>query len=145
MLENTAYTLSATMFELLAHSRDLQKVKNELATVILDKNRVSSYSEVENLSYFNACIQEILRLHSDVLSRMPRVSFEVNIVYNDKRHGTTYVISPGTFTSMSTYITHINSDVFENLYEYRSQRWIDNLKLSRFFIAFSRESRNCVE
>jgi len=122
MLENTAYTLSATMFELLAHPRDLQKVKNELVTVIFDKNRVSSYSEVENLSYFNVCIQEILRLHSDVLSRMPRVSLEVNIVYNDKRRGTTYVISSDTFTSMSTYITHINSDVFENFYEYRSQR-----------------------
>lgn len=122
MLENTAYTLSATMFELLAHPRDLQKVKNELATVIFDKNRVSSYSEVESLSYFNVCIQEILRLHSDVLSRMPRVSLEVNIVYNDKRRGTTYVISSDTFTSMSTHITHINSDVFENSYEYRSQR-----------------------
>ncbi len=122
MLENTAYTLSATMFELLAHSRDLQKVKNELATVILDKNRVLSYSEVENLLYFNACIQEILRLHSDVLSCMPRVSLEVNIVYNDKRRDTTYVISSDTFTSMSMYIIHINSDVFENLYEYHSQR-----------------------
>lgn len=122
MLENTAYTLSVTMFKLLAHSRDLQKVKNELVTVILDKNRVSSYSEVENLPYFNACIQEILRLHSDVLSRMPRVSLEVNIVYNDKHRDMTYVISPDTFTSMSMYIIHINSDVFENFYEYRSQR-----------------------
>ena len=64
MLENTAYTLSATMFELLAHSQDLQKVKDELATAIPDKDRNPSYSEVENLSYFNACIQEVLRLHS---------------------------------------------------------------------------------
>ncbi len=145
MLENTAYTLNATMFKLLAHSGDLQKVKNELATVIFNKNRVSSYSEVENLLYFNVCIQEILRLHSDVLFRMSCVFFEVNIVYNDKRCDTTYVISSDTFTSMSTYITHINSDVFENFYEYRSQRWINNLKLSRFFIAFSRELRNCIE
>ena len=144
MLENTAYTLSATMFELLAHPRDLQKVKNELATVIPDKNRVSSYSEVENLPYFNACIQEVLRLHPGVLSRMPRVSPEVDIVYNDKRRGTTYVIPPGTSTSMSTYITHTNPDVFEDPYEYRPQRWIDNPKLSRSFIAFSRGSRNCV-
>jgi len=144
ILENTAYTLSATMFELLAHPRDLQKVKNELATAIPDKDRVPSYSEVENLPYFNACIQEVLRLHPGVLSRMPRVSPEVDIVYNDKRRGTTYVIPPGTSTSMSTYITHTNPDVFEDPYEYRPQRWIDNPKLSRSFIAFSRGSRNCV-
>ena len=144
MLENTAYTLSATIFELLAHPQDLQKVKDELATAIPDKNRVPSYSEVENLPHFNACIQEILRLHPGVLSRMPRVSPEVDIVYNDTRSGTTYVIPPGTSTSMSTYITHTNPDVFEDPYEYRPQRWIDNPKLSRSFIAFSRGSRNCV-
>ncbi len=145
MLENTAYTLNATMFKLLTHSRDLQKVKNELATVIFNKNRVSSYLEVENLLYFNVCIQEILRLHSDVLFRMSCVFFEVNIVYNNKHRDTTYVISSDTFTSMSTYITHINSDVFDNFYEYHSQRWINNLKLSQFFITFSRELRNCIE
>lgn len=132
------------MFELLAHPQELQKVKDELAAALPDKNRVPSYSEVENLPYFTASIQEILRLHPGVLSRMPRISPEVDIVYHDKRRDRTYVIPPGTSTSMSTLITHTNPDVFEDPYEFRPQRWIDNPKLSRSFIAFSRGSRVCV-
>ena len=144
ILVGVAYTLSSTVFELLAHPSELQKVKDELAVAVPDKNRVPSYSEVENLPYFNACIQETLRLHPGVLSRMPRISPEVGIVYRDQRRGKTYKIPAGTTTSMSTYITHTNPDVFEDPYSYTPQRWIDNPKLSRSFIAFSRGSRNCV-
>ena len=142
--ENIAYTLSATMFELLAHPQELRKVKDELAAAIPDKTRVPSYSEVENLPYFNASIQEILRLHPGVLSRMPRISPEVDVKYYDKRRNRIYRIPPGTSTSMSTLITHMNPEVFEEPYEFRPQRWIDNPKLSRSFIAFSRGSRGCV-
>ena len=144
MFEDLAYTLTATLFELLAHPEDFQKVKDELAAAIPDKNRVPSYSEVETLHYFNAAIQESLRLHPGVTSRMPRVSPEVDIVYHDKGRSRTYVIPPGTPTSMSTFITHTDPDVFEDPYEFRPQRWIDNPKLGRTFIAFSRGSRNCV-
>lgn len=144
MFENIAYTLSATLFELLAHPEELQKVKAELAAALPDKNRVPSYSEVEALPYLNAIIQESLRLHPGVMSRMARISPEVDIVYHDKRRGKIYVLPPGTWTSMSTFITQTDSEVFEDPYEFRPQRWIDNPKLSRSFIAFSRGSRNCV-
>ena len=139
-----AYTLSATLFELLAHPEELQKVKKELAAAIPDKDRAPSYSEVESLPYFSAIIQESLRLHPGVMSRMARISPEVDIVYHDKRRGRTYVIPAGTWTSMSTFVTHTDPNVFEDPYEFRPQRWIDNPKLSRSFIAFARGSRNCV-
>ena len=144
MFANIAYTLSATLFELLAHPEELRKVKAELATAVPNKNRVPSYSEVETLPYFNAVIQESLRLHPGVMSRMARISPDVEIVYHDKRHGKTYRIPPGTWTSMSTFITHTDPHVFENPYEFRPQRWIDDPKLGHSFIAFSRGSRNCV-
>ncbi len=145
MLKNTAYMLSATMFELFAHSQDFQKVKNEFIIIILDKNRVSSYLKVKNLFYFNIYIQEILYLHLNILSCMSYIFFEVNIMYHNKRCNTTYMISSDTFTSMSMYIIHINFDIFKNFYKYYSHRWINNLKLSQFFIAFSQELRNCIK
>ncbi|KAL8841191.1 MAG: hypothetical protein Q9170_001045 [Blastenia crenularia] len=140
----TAYTLSATLFELLAHPEDLQRVKTELAAAIPDKNKVPSYSDVENLPYFNAAIQEGLRLHPGVMSRMPRISPEVEIQYHDKRRDRSYALPPGTLTSMSTFITHTDPGVFADPYDFQPQRWIDDPKLSRSFIAFSRGSRNCV-
>lgn len=134
----------ATLFELLAHPEELQKVKNELATALPNKNKIPSFSDVNNLPYFNAVMQETLRLHPGVISRMVRISPEIPIVYQDKQRGSIYTVPPGMWTSMSTYITHTNEEVFEDPLEFRPQRWIDNPKLSRAFVAFSRGTRNCV-
>ena len=142
----SAYTLSATLFEVLSHPSDLARVKSELAPAIPNKDTVPSYAAIETLPYFNACIKEALRLHPGVMSRMPRISPETDIVYHDKRRGggKTFVIPRGTTASMSTYITHTDPDLFEEPYAFKPQRWIDNPLLSRAFIAFSRGSRNCV-
>lgn len=78
------------------------------------------------------------------MSRMARYSPETDVVYSDTRRDKKYVIPRGTTTSMSTFITHTDPDVFEDPYEFHPQRWIDDLKLNRSFIAFSRGSRNCV-
>ena len=139
-----AYTLSATLFELLSHPDEYRKAKDEIRNECSCKNGVPSYSDVENLHYFNAAIQESLRLHPGVMSRMARISPETDIVYEDKRRLKTYILPAGTWTSMSTYVTHTDPDVFAAPLEYRPQRWIDNPKLSRSFIAFARGSRNCV-
>ncbi|KAF5026931.1 hypothetical protein F66182_961 [Fusarium sp. NRRL 66182] len=140
----TAYTLSAVLFELLAHPDEYERAKEEIATVVSGKDKMPSYSELENLPYFNAIIQEGLRLHPGVMSRMPRISPETAIVYNDTQSSKQYVLPPGTLTSMSCFITHTNPEAFESPLEFRPQRWIDNPKLNRSFIGFSRGSRNCV-
>lgn len=140
----TAYTLTATLFELLANPDELRKVKEELAAAIPDKTKVPSYADTENLPYFNAAIQESLRLHPGVMSRMGRISPETEIVYHDRKSARTYVLPPGTWYSMSAHITHADPDFWGDAAEYRPQRWLDNPKLSRFFVAFARGSRNCV-
>jgi cytochrome P450 len=78
------------------------------------------------------------------MARQVRISPEVPIVYADKKTGREYVIPPGTVTSMSPLDTHMNEDAFENAYEFKPQRWIENPKLARYFHGFARGSRNCV-
>lgn len=51
-----AYTLSATLFELLSHPDEYDKVKAEIASALPDQSRIPSYSDVENLPYFSAVI-----------------------------------------------------------------------------------------
>ncbi|KAL8636560.1 MAG: hypothetical protein Q9226_009243 [Calogaya cf. arnoldii] len=108
----SAYTLTATLLELLSHPKDLAKVEGELAAAMPNKNQMPSYSAIEALRHFNAAIQESLRLHPGVMSRIPRISPEASIVYKDKGRGRTFVLPPGTVTSMSTFITHTNPDIF---------------------------------
>ena len=139
-----AYTLSSTLFELLAHPQDFQKVKQEISKAVPDQNIIPSYADIENLPYFNAVIQESLRLHPGVMSRMARTSPEQEIVYHDKEYNATYTLPAGTWYSMSTHVTQSDNRYWENPLGFHPQRWIDNPKSGRAFIAFSRGSRNCV-
>ncbi|KAI1424146.1 cytochrome P450 [Xylaria sp. FL1777] len=139
----TGYTLSALLFELLSHPDVYKRAKDEIDSSTFGKDWAVSYFDLQNLPYLNAVVNEGLRLHPGVLSRMPRISPERDIVYHDKKRGTTYVIPPGTPTSMTTLIIHTNPEIFEEPLEFRPQRWIDNPRLSRALIAFSRGSRNC--
>lgn len=140
----TAYTLSAAIYQLLAHPDELAKVKAELAGVATDDGGVPSYSQVEHLPYFQAAIQETLRLHPGVVARLPRVSPTEPIVYEDKVRGRSYVVPAGTTYSMTAQIAHTNEAVFADADKFIPQRWIDNPRLDRAFIGFARGTRNCI-
>ncbi|KAI1114231.1 cytochrome P450 [Nemania sp. NC0429] len=141
----TGYTLAGILFELLSHPDHYKKARNEVLSALSDdEEMVPAYAKVRNLPFLNAIIQEVLRLHPGVLSRMARISPEKDIIFDDKRRGRTFIIPAGTPMSMTTLITHTNPAVFESPYEFRPQRWIDNPKLNLALIAFSRGARNCV-
>lgn len=140
----TAYTLSAAIYELLANPDVLVKAKAELANAIPLAGQVPSFSQLETLPYFSAVVQEILRIHPGIVSRLPRVSPEAPIVYQDKQSGKEYIIPPGTPTAMTIQIAHMNPDAFEDPYEFRPQRWIDNPRIGKAFIGFARGTRNCI-
>lgn len=139
-----AWGLNAVVYELLAHPDELRKLKAELSGIDLGANGIPALSQVEGLPYLGAVIQEALRVHPGVLTRQMRVSPEVPVVYVDGAAEKTYVIPPGTVTSMSPLVTHRDPAAFEDPYEFRPQRWIDNPKLARYFHGFARGSRNCV-
>jgi cytochrome P450 len=134
----------SAVYELLAHPAVLAKVKAELAEAIPDATTIPSFSQIDNLPYFSAAIQEVLRLHPGVMNRQVRISPEVPIVYDDKRTGQTYTLPPGTVYSMSPLLTHSNEDVFPQAREYRPERWLENPKLGRYFLGFSHGTRSCV-
>ncbi|KAI0972013.1 cytochrome P450 [Xylaria arbuscula] len=140
----TGHTLSAILFELLSNPDMYKMAKDEVTLAMPSQDSVASYADVRNLVYLNAVIHEGLRLHPGVISRMTRISPEKDIIYHDKKRGKTYVVPAGIGTSMTSYVTHTDPGIFEDSLVFRPQRWIDNPKLSRALIAFSRGSRNCV-
>lgn len=140
----TAYTLQAAIFQLLSDPSIFEKVKAEVTKALPDPNEAPTFSKVEKLPYLSAVIQETVRVHPGVVSRLPRVSPEVATVYQDKKKGKEYVLPPGTSTNMTTQISHMNPDAFEEPHEFRPQRWIDNPRLDKAFIGFARGTRNCI-
>ena len=140
----TAYTLQAALFQLLANPSIFEKLKAEITTALPDPHEVPSYSQVEKLPFLSAVVQETIRVHPGVVSRLPRVSPDIPTVYKDRGKGAEYILPPGTSTNMTTQIAHMNPDVFENPYDFRPQRWIDNPRLDKGFIGFARGTRNCI-
>jgi hypothetical protein len=140
----TAYTLMAAVYELLANPTELQKLREELIQAIPNPDEIPSFSQVDSLPYFNAVIQEVIRIHPGVMNRQPRISPDLPIAHHDKRTGQDYILPPGTLTTMSPLTTHMDPKVFVNPYEFRPQRRIDDPKISRAFLGFSRGSRSCL-
>ncbi|KAK8135246.1 hypothetical protein PG984_003186 [Apiospora sp. TS-2023a] len=140
----TAYTLSAAVYEILAHPDVVRRLRDELIRALPYADAIPSFAQVEGLPYLHAVVQETVRLHPGVMGRQVRISPEAPIVYRDRRSGAEYQLPPGTLTSMSPLTTHMNAEVFVDPYEFVPQRWIDNPLIAASFIGFSRGSRNCV-
>lgn len=140
----TAYTLMAAVYELLANPTELHKLREELIQAIPDADEIPSFSQIDNLPYFNAVIQEVIRIHPGVMNRQPRISPDLPIAYHDKATGRDYLLPPGTLTTMSPLTTHMDPKVFVDPYEFLPQRWIDDPKISRAFLGFSRGARSCL-
>ncbi|PSR80440.1 cytochrome P450 [Coniella lustricola] len=140
----TAWTMHAALFHILTHPKVYTRLKTELATLSPTADGIPSLNEVESLPYLAAIVQETVRIHPGVMSRQIRVSPDVPILYKNQTTGKEYSIPPGSVHSMSPYDTHMNAEYFENPYEFVPERWIENPTLSKYFIGFSRGSRNCV-
>ncbi|ERF75987.1 hypothetical protein EPUS_01353 [Endocarpon pusillum Z07020] len=140
--DTTATTLSSAVYELLANPDKLKKLKEELAATFPDSESPITFSQVEHLPYLGAVIQECLRCHPGVITRMARVSPEVPVTYD--RGGKHYTFPAGTPMSMTSTHIHFHPDFFPAPREFRPERWIENPRLDKYLIAFSRGTRNCL-
>lgn len=137
-----ATTLSSAVYELLANPECLKKLREELIRTFPDPNDEIEFSKVENLPYLHGVIHECLRAHPGVITRMPRVSPEVDVIYN--RKGLHYRFPAGTPMSMTSAHIHFQPEFFPEPMKFSPERWIENPRLDKFLIAFSRGTRNCL-
>ncbi|KAE9364044.1 cytochrome P450 [Stipitochalara longipes BDJ] len=143
--DSSANTLSAITFHLLSSPRILQKLRKELETAIPDKNvrHFPSFSQVEQLPYLSAIIQEGLRRHPAVSGRQQRVAPSEDLVYTSPT-GIAYPLPRGTTMSMNPVLLSRKEDIYPNPGEFRPERFIENPRLRDKQFTFSRGSRMCL-
>jgi len=132
--ETVSWTLSVTTYHLLTDPRVLRNLKAELRTAIPDLTLRPSLTALENLPYLTGVIKEGLRLSYGFSSRLPRVSHEPLV----------FLVPAGTPVSMSIPLIHQDESIFQNRKEFKPELWIEDPRLDRFLISFSKGSRNCV-
>jgi cytochrome P450 len=97
---------------------------------------------LEQLPYLTACVQEGLRLSCGVSSRLQRICPDEDLVFND---GEKDWFSPrGTPTSMTGMLVHYDPKIFPAPTTFRPERWLEDPRLDKYLVPFSRGSRQCV-
>ena len=131
-------------FHLLVNPDKLRRLKDELAAALPDPNAVPTNAEVERLPYLSAVIQEGLRLHTPGTARLQRVCPDAAMVYRDGSTGKEWSIPSGTVVSMDIRTMDNDPTVFPDPHEFIPERWLDNPKLDKHLMTFSKGARNCV-
>ncbi|KOC14711.1 benzoate 4-monooxygenase cytochrome P450 [Aspergillus flavus AF70] len=141
-IETTARALTVAMSHLISDETMIRKLRDELKQVMFSPTSRPTWAELEQLPYLTGVVNESLRLSFGLVARSPRVSPIESLAYGE------YVIPPGTPVSQSAYFVHMNPQVFPEPESFNPERWIKAAEkgqyLSRFLVAFSKGSRQCL-
>ncbi|KAI0467426.1 cytochrome P450 [Xylaria cf. heliscus] len=138
--ETTARTLTIASYHLFSNRPLLLRLRDELRTVMPTPDTDVSWSQLEQLPYLNAVVNEAIRLSFGPIFRSTRVAPTESLTYKK------LVIPPGTPISMSTYFVHMDPEIFPEPTSFKPERWIESQgqHLTKFITAFSKGSRNCL-
>ncbi|KAI9778818.1 MAG: hypothetical protein M1839_007908 [Geoglossum umbratile] len=137
----TAHFLKTITFHLLSNPDILHKMKTELASVIPNPGSSVPLRQLEKLPYLSAVVSEGFRVSYGVTSRLPRVSPDSALVFNE------WEIPPGTPVSMTSIFMHDNPRLFPNPREFNPERWLKGNsegRLEKYLVNFSKGTRGCV-
>ncbi|KAL7622978.1 hypothetical protein AAE478_006657 [Parahypoxylon ruwenzoriense] len=141
--ETTASTLAAIMYHLLADRHLFARLRAELDPVMPDRNELPVASKLDGLPLLNAIIQEAIRLYPGATHRQDRTCPDEDLAY-EAPNGKTYVIPAGSAVGMAAPILNRNPDLYDQPDVFRPDRYLENPKLLKYQMSFSRGTRQCI-
>ncbi|KAL3465634.1 cytochrome P450 [Aspergillus heterothallicus] len=140
--ETTANTMSLALYHLTTNPEILEKLRGELKTVMPAPDTPVKWSDLEQLPYLTAVVNESLRMAIEGSWRLPRVSPDAPVVYGE------HVIPTGTPMITASYFVHMNPTIFPQPGKFDPDRWIEATaageRLTRYIVSFSKGTRNCI-
>ncbi|RAK77116.1 cytochrome P450 [Aspergillus fijiensis CBS 313.89] len=129
--ETTASSLTFAVYQLLRDRGMFLKVRQELKQAMPTPRHEPKWSQLEQLPYLTAIINEALRL-------TPSESLQYK----------QYTILPGPPISTISYFIHRNPQLFPDPNTFRPERWIEAASrgenLTRYLVPFAGGSRICI-
>ncbi|PVH79299.1 cytochrome P450 [Cadophora sp. DSE1049] len=136
--ETTALALSVITYYVLANPEINFKLKAELVAISHECGGHPTLVQLEELRYLGAVTSEGLRLSFGVTAHLQRVSPNQDMIYGD------WVIPADTPVSMTSLLLHLNPKTFPEPNKFTPERWIENPRLSKYLISFSKRSWQCL-
>ncbi len=139
----TSWALSVATYHLLADPEILTKLKIALKSAVPNRDvQPIPLIDLENCQYLVAVTKEAIRLSYGVASRLQRISPDKEMIFRDQKKK--WIIPPGTPVSMTSVLVHQDPSIFPDPHSFRPERWIENPRLDRFLVSFSKGSRQCL-
>lgn len=148
--DTTQITLTNIMFELASHPVQQKKLHDLLvAHLPVESQPVASYSELVQIPYLQACVDETMRLLPPVRFGLPRKTVQGGATISG------HVIDAGVTVSSSVHTLHRDPSLFHSPLEWVPERWLpheapqDMLKeepsnLKNYVLPFTLGGRACI-
>jgi cytochrome P450 len=136
--ETTSNALTWTWYLLSQHPAVMEKLQDELDTVLGD--RPPTFDDLENLTYTEMVIKESMRLYPPAWLLMSRTPTKPLIIGG-------YQIDPGEWIFISPYVTHRNKTLYTDHERFDPQRFTkdEEAKLHRYaYLPFGGGNRICI-
>ncbi|KAI1116258.1 cytochrome P450 [Nemania sp. NC0429] len=136
--------LSAVFFYLARNERAYKRLADEIRTTFKNSSDINGPA-LAQCEYLRACIDEALRMSppaSGILWREQAPSDQPLVIDG-------HVIPKGTIIGVNIYSLHHNEEYFPNSFEYRPERWLEDLdetsrkRMRDAFMPFSIGPRGC--
>lgn len=129
-------------YHLIDNPDILKKLRIELQTAMPTIDSDVTWSQLEQLPYLTAVLNEGLRITSSVMTRLPRIAPDEALQYHS------WSIPAGTPVSMSYYFIHYDPNIYPEPHKFDPDRWIraqeQGQRLDKYLVPFSKGSRNCL-
>lgn len=133
--DTTANTITYLIWAVLKTPRVHQRILEELSSL----PGTYTSQELAGLTYFNATIQESLRLYGAAPGGLPR------IVPKGGRELGGYFIPEGLTVTTQAYTTHRDPSIFEDPLNFKPERWLNpSPVMEAAFMPFGGGSRICI-
>jgi len=136
--DTTATALAATLYYLTKNEACLSKLRNELKRFVFIEELV--YSNLSQLPYLHACVEEALRMNPPV-GGAPWRTTDTTIVLENRS------IPAGTMLGTAIYATQHNAEYYHEPFKYKPERWLnkeESKKAKDAFCAFLIGTRGCI-
>jgi cytochrome P450 len=137
-LITTSFALTVASYHLIANPLMLAKLRKELENSALDLSKNNDWRQLEALPYLSGCVHEAIRLAHGISTRSPRLAPDAETIYQS------WVIPKNTSISMSNIDILMNDKIFPEPSKFLPERWIGHSELERYFVPFTKGSRQCL-
>jgi cytochrome P450 len=143
--DTTASTLAALTCRVLSDEAIFRRLRDELDSVMPDPDQPPEPAKLDVLPYLNALIEESLRYYPSATHRQDRVATDEDMVYEYPGGGRSVLIPRGTPVGMTARIVNRHPALYgEDAEAFRPERFIENPRLMRKGLTFSKGGRQCL-